>query len=255
MKSSDIRRKFHQLRRVYMTLLETLIAVSLLSIVLVFVFGFFHELSEITRLTEISQKQSFQMRYLESRLGFIVERIVNDNETSRKFFFYTEPPNDASSFPSLILTFDNGVRQDPSFSGDVLGRLYIDDENNLRLAIWPLQGEDPHQFFQEEVLLENVMDIRYSFYAAPKKVKDKNEIHSGENIDPEKKTPKKGEWDDKWFVTYDQMPGLMSIFVKVKVKPSAKREKKEIDEVGYFFQFVLPSNTNYVSYPTGGEGI
>ena len=82
---------FHAQRKAHMTLLETLIAISLLSMLLVFVFGFFRELSEINRMTEQSQKQSFRMRYLESRLGFIFERVVNENESSRKFFFYTQP--------------------------------------------------------------------------------------------------------------------------------------------------------------------
>ncbi len=86
-------KRFYYQRKSYMTLLETLIAVSLLSILLVFVFSFFRELSNITQMTEQAQKESFQMRYLESRLGFIFERIVNENATARKFFFYTQPVN------------------------------------------------------------------------------------------------------------------------------------------------------------------
>jgi len=71
-----------------MTLLETLIAISLLSIILVFVFSFFRELSQLSRLTEQAQKESFQMRYLESRLGFIFERVVNENKKDRKYCQY-----------------------------------------------------------------------------------------------------------------------------------------------------------------------
>ena len=73
-------RSFHSLRKSYMTLLETLIALSLLSVMLVFVFGFFRELSELSRVTEKAQKESFQMRYLETRLGFIFERVVNEKK-------------------------------------------------------------------------------------------------------------------------------------------------------------------------------
>ena len=51
---------FYTIRRAYMTLLETLIAISLLSIVLVFVFGFFRELAELTRMTDRVQKKNLQ---------------------------------------------------------------------------------------------------------------------------------------------------------------------------------------------------
>ena len=83
---------FRMVRKVYMTLLETLIAVSLLSVMLVFVFGIFRELSEVNRLTDLEQKKSFQMRYLESRLNFIFERIVNENEPKKGLFSFTRSP-------------------------------------------------------------------------------------------------------------------------------------------------------------------
>lgn len=237
-----------------MTLLETLIAVSLLSMLLVFVFGFFRELSEITRMTEESQKQSFQMRYLETRLGFIFERVVNENESSRKFFFYTQPTNrNFSSTPSLVLTFYNEVRLDPTFSGDVLGRLYVDLDKRLCLAIWPLHVSEPHQYLQEEVLMENVIDVKYSFYAAPERVKDENQIESGEKIDPEKKTPEKDKWhDNEWFISYKQMPSIMKMVIKVAKDPHARSDKKDKEKAKkYIFHFVLPSSKNYVYYPPG----
>ena len=104
------------------------------------------------------------MRYLESRLSFIFERIVNENaSTTRNFFFYTQPPvRDRWLTTSLILTFNNEVRLDPNFSGDVLGRLYVDPDHNLRLAIWPMHVEEPYDYMQEELLLENVADVNYS---------------------------------------------------------------------------------------------
>lgn len=238
-------------RKAYMTLLETLIAVSLLSMLLVFVFGFFRELSEITRLTEQSQKHSFQMRYLESRLGFIFERVVNENESARKFFFYTQPANRSfTPLPSLILTFDNEVRIDPTFSGDVLGRLYVDLDKRLCLALWPLHGSDSTQSLQEEVLIENVIDIRYFFYSAPERVTDAKAIASGKTIDPGKKMPEKNKWLEEWFVTYKQMPSIVKVMIKVASHPDSHLSDK--DKVKEFvFHFVLPSSKNYVYYPPG----
>jgi hypothetical protein len=244
-------------RKAYMTLLETLIAVSILSVLLVFVFGFFRELSGISRMTEESQKQSFHMRYLESRLGFIFERIVNENEDkARTFYFYTQPINRSfSSAPSLILTFYNEVRLDPAFSGDVLGRLYVDLDKRLCLAMWPLHVSDPHEHLQEEVLMENVIDVSYSFYAAPERVKDGKEIDTGKKVDPEKKTPEKDKWHDEWLISYKQMPSIMKMVVKVAKDPDSNPDPLDKDKVKEFvFHFVLPSSQNYVYYPPGELG-
>jgi hypothetical protein len=246
---------FYSYRKAHMTLLETLIAISLLSILLVFVFGFFRELSELTRMTEKSQKESFQMRYLESRLGFIFERVVNENDTKRKFFFYTQSPNrNFSSSPSLVLTFNNEVRLDPTFSGDVLGKLYVDKDGRLCLAIWPLHVADPYQYLQEEVLMDHVVNVRYSFYTAPERIKDAKEIVAGEKIDAEKKTPEKDKWHDDWLITYHQMPSIMKIMIEVPKNPEdfqSSHSGRNIETRQLTYHFVLPSSKNYVYYPPG----
>lgn len=247
---------FLSLRKSYMTLLETLIAMTLLSILLVFVFGFFRELSELTRVSEQSQKESFQMRYLESRLGFIFERVVNENKTDRKFFFYTQPANQNFSLShSLILTFNNEVRRDPSFSGDVLGRIYLNTQGSLCLAIWPLFVSEPYQYLQEEVLLNHVIDVKYKFYAAPERNRDTKVINTGETIDPEKKTPEKDHWHDEWAITYEQMPSMMKMTVEVAKNPEDFKPEKSNEHIKtrkIHFHFVLPSSKNPVYYPPEG---
>lgn len=247
---------FYRLRKSYMTLLETLIAMSLLSILLVFVFGFFRELSELTRVTEQSQKESFQMRYLETRLGFIFERVVNENKTDRTFFFYTQPANRSFSLTqSLILTFNNEVRLDPTFSGDVLGRIYVDPEGRLCLAIWPLFVSEPFQYLQEEVLMNHVVNVSYSFYAAPEKVKDAKEIVSGDKIDAEKKTPEKDKWHEEWAMTYAQMPSMMKMTIEVAKNPAEFKPGQyhdRIDTKKILYHFVLPSSKNPIYYPPEG---
>lgn len=244
-------------RKSYMTLLETLIAVSLLSMLLVFVFGFFRELSQLTSMTEKAQKESFQMRYLESRLGFIFERIVNENEKSRKFFFYTQPNSkNISPSPSLILSFNNEVRLDPTFSGDVLGRLYVDDEKRLCLATWPLHVDDPFQYLQEEVLIDNVENVKYSFYAAPERIQSDKDITSGDKVDSEKKTPAKDQWHEEWAMSYEQMPSIMKMVIQVakNSEDSKSAEKEDHGAKQFTLHFVLPSSKNYVYYPPGGGG-
>ena len=245
---------FFRKRKSFMTLLETLIAISLLSMLLGFVFGYFRQLSELTRLTDLTQKESFQMRYLESRLGFVFERIVNENEEARKFFFYTQPvQRDFSTSTSVIFTFDNGVRQNPNFSGDVLGRLYVDLDHRLCLAIWPLHIPEPHQYLQEEILFHHVANISYDFYAAPEHVLNEKDIVSGDKVDPEKKIPEKDKWHkEEWFLTYDQMPSIIRITVQVAKNPEELKhgqQDRHIVTNDLLFTFVLPSSKNPVYYP------
>lgn len=244
-------------RKTYMTLLETLIAMTILSILLVFVFGFFRELSHLTHLSDQSQKESFQMRYLESRLNYIFERIVNekqdDKNKTRTFFFYTEPANKGfSKHPSLIFTFNNEIRKDPMFSGDVLGRLYVDNDHQFRLAIWPLHVEQPQQFMQEEILFHNVMNIKYCFYCGPERISNDKDITSGKKIDPEKKTPERDKWHEEgnWEITYNEMPSIIKIIVEVAKKPEDLKESQaRIDTKEMVFHFVLPSSKNPIYYP------
>ncbi len=231
-------------RRSYISLLETLIAIALLSILLTIVFGFFRELSGISAEMERQQKESFQTRYLESRLAFIFERIVNENESARTFRFYLSPPNDFSSFSSLIFTFYNEPRLDPHFSGDVLGRLYIDHDYRLCLAVWPLRLPQPHHWMREEILLENVANMVYEFYVPPDQKATQNKT-----VDP--KEPEKDKWHTEWLKDYKQMPGIVKLNVSVTKNPKdlehftpgTKIETKDI-----LFSFVLSSSKNPVHY-------
>lgn len=226
-------------RRSYFTLLETLIAVAIVSVLLTIVFGFFRELSESSRMTEELQHHSFRMRYVEMRLAYLFERIVNENEENkREFFFFTEK-GDKGVLPgttSLIFSFNNEVRANPAFSGDLLAKLYIDPSHRLCLAMWPIYSDQPHEEMQKEVLLDNVESIAYEFYMPPAKISDDKQIDGGK-VDPEKKSPENDRWhEQEWLRSYEQIPAIISLKVKVAAN--------ELN-----FAFVLPSSNNYLYYP------
>lgn len=224
------------IRKSFMTLLETMIAFTLLSVLLVFIFGAFNEMTKINQMTEQAEAESFQLRYTGMRLSYIFERIVNEKHSARKFFFYAEPAGSAiSNFPSLICTFDNEVRKNPAFSGDVLARIYLDTNQSLCLAIWPLHVENPKEWLHREVLMENVSELNFSFYAAPKL---KKTIETG----TEKKNPLRGQWQTEWLFEYGEMPSL----VKINLKNNSKEDKT--------FHFVLPSSKNPVAIRSESEG-
>ena len=242
------------LRRSYFTLLETLIAVAIVSVLLTIVFGFFRELSESGRMTEELQHQSFRMRYAEMRLAYLFERLVNENdENKRVFFFYTER-GEKGALPgtaSLIFSFNNEARASPSYSGDLLAKLYIDPSHCLCLAMWPIYSEQPHEEMQKEVLLDNAADIAYEFYMPPAKISGGKQIEVGQ-IDPEKKSPENDKWHPEWLVSYDQIPAIIRLSVKIAVNPKELQTgtlNSQIAVKEQNFAFVLPSSKNYLYYP------
>lgn len=236
----------------FVTLLETLIAMSLLSMLLVVIFGFFREMTLISNMTEKKQKEAFRLRYVESRLAFLFERIVNENATDRKFFFYCDPAYNAfSKFPSLIITFNNEIRADPSFSGDVLARLYVDNSRNLCLTTWPLYFEgEPQEVQQHEILCENVTDLAFKFYAAPQRLNSKNFIDPGK-IDPNK--PERDRWyENEWRKVFKEMPSIININLEVDDESedaSSRNKGKKKTNPEWEFAFVLPSSKYSLYYP------
>lgn len=236
-----------------MTLLETLVALSLLSILLMFIFGIFRQLTEVGRMSELAQKRTFQMRYLESRLAFLFERVVNENDKSRQFFFYSAPPQASlSRHPALVFTFYNEVRRDPYFSGDLLAKLYVDQAGRLKLATWPLFVAEAqlHDTLHEEVLFENVAFIQYRFYAAPEKLKSSRDVVPAA-VQSDKKKAIKGVWQEDWSFDYAEMPSIIEIKIGIKKPVAEKMDAREAQEELLDFRFVLPSSKNEVYYPPG----
>lgn len=266
--------KSKYVRRHHMTLLETLIAITILSVLLVILFGFFKELSVLSQASEKKQKESFQMRYLETRLSYIFERLVNESSTARDFFFYLQPPNgDFSKDPSLVFSFDNGIREDPYYSGDILGRIYLDLNQQLHLTTWPMRAEKPFAHMQDEILLDGVEKIKFEFYSPPERIEIANEIGSMNKIQaPVDKTnatntlkpnvqgkeriktePEKDKWQDIWLITHQQMPTLLKIDVTMKEenkdilqKQTKNKEITSDKDKTLHLIFVLPSSKNPV---------
>ncbi len=247
--------KFKFLRKRYFSLLETLIAFTLLSLLLTLVFGFFKELSHLSQLSEKKAQASFQMRYTENRLWYIFQRLNNENSTTkRKFYFYTQAAQTFSNMPSLVFTFDNEARANPTFAGDLVALLYVNDEYQLRLATWSLYASQPHQAMHEEILLENVAGMDFKFYAAPAHLTNNGAIIPISNA-ANQKQPAPGIWHSEWLKEYQQMPVIMQLNItKDKDKDKDRIEKIEgandsSKENKITYQFVLPSSKNPIQYP------
>jgi prepilin-type N-terminal cleavage/methylation domain-containing protein len=242
-------------RQQSMTLIEVLVAMSILSILLTIIFGFFRQLTVLEETTKDQQSKNFQKYYAEFRLSYLFSRLVNEKDNSgRTFLFFSTPINqkeEFSDFNSLIFTYHNGVRLNPNFSGDVLARLYVNKKDQLCLVSWPIVKKDmlpPHSDMQKEILLEKVNSISFDFYAAP----DRN-VSRG-TIPPSAPTPIKGSWQKEWpFAIRKIMPNLIKITLTLKndsnplIKES-REEKKSLEE--RIFIFPLPKSEHFIYYPT-----
>jgi len=231
-------------RRSYLTLIETLIALSLISILLMIVFGFFRDISIINSETEKIQKENFQLRYMDSRLNKILQHIneTGDKQYSQNFFFYLEPTlKEISNFPSLIFSFDNQARLDPDFSSYVLARLFVDHQNQLCLMTWPLINEKEEEIYEKmkkEILLTHVEDLAFRFYSPPEQKLDPKDFNP-DTIDPENTSPKKNKWyEQEWFLSFNQLPAIFQLHIT----------RDSGDSV--VFSYVLPSKLP-VYYPAG----
>lgn len=237
-----------------MTLLETLLAMSILSVMLVVIFGFFRELSKVDEITQYQQSQIFKMRYLEFRLSYLFSRLTNENVKIPKFYFYLDPPPPAQEYttsPSLVFEFDNGVRLDPLLSGDVWGRLYLNNEKKqLCLGIWPITDPPSEQEMQKEILFDGVLGIDFEFYSSFDGPSDKDQKKDDNSVKPPENV-----WVKEWSKEYNQLPLIMKIFLRLSNEDSPLEIKtdKGSEERRMIFEFVLPvsKDSSTIFYPGG----
>lgn len=197
-----------------MTLLETLIAMSLLSILLITIFGLFRELASLQDLDKGDKKQTFYDNYSRLRFYEVFSHLLSETDNTKDFYFYSDRNESVSSSPSLVFIYNNGVKADPYNSSNVIGRLYVDNEKHeLRLATWPYNLKDPHPHMYQEVLLPNVESMHFGFLSVAKDFARK-----GTAADIERR----GEWQDFWSDAYKEMPVILQLHLKMKDDPNEK---------------------------------
>lgn len=221
-----------------MTLVEVLIAFFILSILLTIVFGFFHELAKIDQFTRYQEEKTFQRRYLEFRLNHLFSHLVNESDgTRREFIFYAEAPSGLSKSTSLVFTYNNGVRQDATYAGDVVSRLYVNEKKQLCLLTWPLKAKNQDPYYGDmfkDVLCENVEKISFDFFAGSKPTVN------------QPLGPIRNRWQEEWQTGYKEMPVLMKIrlYITKTNNPLEKEDKEKNWEVSQqeplIFMFQLP---------------
>lgn len=211
------------------TFIELLIAMVLSSLVLSVLFYFYRDIDWLNHEMEKSQKKSFELSYIQTRLGDVIPNIVSPRIAPEDFYFFVS--HDANGLlkpgqPSLVFTYNFGANLNPVFAQHVLARLYIDSYNRLCLAMLPSVKEWPKFTsvpIKQEVLLENVESIAFEFYVPPAKESSAagNKAPKGGYGNGKKQAQKlqlRDTWYTDWRQEFYQLPSLLRISVHIKDK-------------------------------------
>lgn len=128
---------------------------------LTFLFSFFVESAKVEKKIDAARVEIASRQRLQMRLQSLFTSLKRGNFQPT---FYTKIfPEEENA--SLITLFDNGIDPDPAFSGAVLSRIYLDEENNLSLVLWPVEKEKTRPW-RKEILLSNVTSFSFEFMKA-----------------------------------------------------------------------------------------
>jgi hypothetical protein len=204
------------------TLLELIIAMSLTLIIMSTLMYFYSDLTKISMQTQQLNDKHFYWQYAGSRLAEILPKIVgpsakNTGKETEDFRFYSidESNLTKAGSQSLVFAYDNGVSLDKLFSNVVIGRLYVDKNNQLTLAYWPAPSrwtEKTLPPMKKEILKQNVASISFEFFIAPDKSVEKKPGSSTSDLEP----MPKGAWRTQaWQREFHSLPAM----VKMSIKP------------------------------------
>jgi hypothetical protein len=205
--------RLHQLRKRAVTLVELLIAIGLLALLMTTLFGIYRYIDSTQRKVAQEEKGNFRLLYAQHRLSEVIPQSVSKSEAKEDYYFYTQTSHHAPT--SLVFTYDNGADGIPLFSGHVFGKVFLEPNGDLSLATWPIISREPNNPpMRKELLLDNVKDIRFSFYMPPRKdIKDKPQDSALEE--------KYNRWHSEWPVDITQedfrdLPSMVKVIVTLK---------------------------------------
>ena len=158
------------MRKKYFTLIELIIALGLASILFMSLFSYYYQMSRNRMILNQEVQKVEKWKLLESRLSIVLSKIngikrKTMNEKTNRLFFYSSIDN------SLVFTYDNGADLDPRFSGLVLAKLIVIDDN-LYLVRWPIHEKKENfigeQLEQREVIFTGIKNLQFYFSSREK---------------------------------------------------------------------------------------
>ncbi|HSW72545.1 MAG TPA: hypothetical protein VLG44_03960 [Chlamydiales bacterium] len=203
-----------------LTLIEVSISLFLLAILLSFLFTFLSQTVKTKVKMANAKSYVLDRQHLSMRLNQVFSAVQTG--------FYTE---EEKGHPALSFIFDNGIDPEPSFSGPVRGKLFLEKEH-LTLQIEPARISKKMDF-RKEILLGPIKDFSLTFLA---KMEEKF---------PDPKAKKIGssyQWRTFWPKEKSGVPSLIRLVITENI--SQKRKKGDTTS----FAFFLPSQDIPVTY-------
>jgi len=139
-----------------------MIALGLTAILLALLFRFFAGSVKLDQNISAARAALYQRQHFQTRLSSLVNSIAPRSSISPSPGSPLYTLNEKTT--SLVAIFDNGIDPDPLFSGPILGKVYVDDQANLILALWPLEKPGKN-LYRKEILLCGVENMRFQFLA------------------------------------------------------------------------------------------
>lgn len=195
-----------------------------MAILLVLLFTFMANFGRIEKKMEESRIAILERQNLQIRLQDLFSSI---SRSPLYPSFYTQPfPKEEAD--SLVILFDNGVDPDPEFSGTLLGRIFLDEKNNLTLASWPL---DPgkNRPWRKEILLRSAKRFSFRFL--------------GERTQADPKIAPAGPragWHLRWPKERNDLPSIVRLMIEQNQTPLQ-------------YSFRLPTSHPIATYWEGGN--
>jgi|GEM_PF-4611512 len=203
----------------HVILIEVIIAMALTMTIMTLLLMFYSDISRVTSMQEKDEEANFQTLFLATRLAGVLPKAIPFGHPSNDYFFFTS--DNKSGSPSLVFAFDNGPKLDPNISNHVIGKLYVNDQANLSLAIMASPErwkEFEFQTLEEEILFSGVEKMVLEFYAPPARdrkrilANNKNKFTESPNLilDP------LGDFRKEWLQEYGDLPAIVKITLTLK---------------------------------------
>lgn len=168
------------------------------------------------------------------RLQIRLQDIFLSLEQKNGSIYTKKIPKESCS--SLVVRFDNGIDPDPMFSGCVLGRIFLDKEKNLSLAVWPEKSDEAKRPWRKEILLSNIDRFHVEFLCRNPTPLPPSEI--SRNV----KSEKKYVWESSLPKEKNEIPIIIRLTAFQQETPLS-------------FAFFPPSSEEIITYWEKGMGL
>lgn len=179
-----------------LTLLELLLAMGLAIGLLTSSLFFYRYTIEVNQQISAKEKKAFEFRLVQFRLNDLFQRVHKD------VLFFTKQESPLTKGPSLLMKVKNPPFDIPSYSGDVLILIFVDNEKRLSIATWPFnqsyeKGTMPDMHL--EVVALNVESVDFQFLVG-------NELGANAEM-------RAGAWTREWLADFKAAPAAVKMIL------------------------------------------